>query len=227
MLLFLALAGTCAYLYASVRRTTEVLNLIYDNQPSTRPGPDQISWDEAVERLGGEERAAARLAFYLDLPVRLAPEKWRATDLLYRCGDPSVDVFLRLLEDRDPIVRSRAGSALIMSIDWSRPDIPLAIIRRRGDEAISLWAEGLLTESGDNPKAAPVLIEALGLPDARTRRLAAAGLGGMKSSADTVIPALEKALSDADEEVRAEAREALEKIRSSPGYRDPEDNPTF
>ncbi|NQT12355.1 MAG: HEAT repeat domain-containing protein, partial [Planctomycetes bacterium] len=58
----------------------------------------------------------------------------------------------------------------------------------------------------------PVLIKALGEPDAITRVHAVQALGALGPLAKNAVPALKKALEDKNEDIRAMAAEALEAI---------------
>ena len=61
-------------------------------------------------------------------------------------------------------------------------------------------------------KSVPVLIESMGEPDVMTRLHAAQALGCLGALAKDAVPALEKALEDANETVRTAASEALKAI---------------
>ena len=68
--------------------------------------------DPRIIRLGGPERAAAKLGFYLRLPGWLAPHRNGAVSLLGRCGHSAVPGLIRALKDKDDGVRAEAACAL-------------------------------------------------------------------------------------------------------------------
>ena len=106
IVLALALLWLAASTWVSVRETNKVLlEVRFLPFISGGPGPEIILWPkEAVERLGGRERAAARLRLYLFLPDKLAPRVIEAIQLLRYCGRSGVPVLARVLlhgSDRD------------------------------------------------------------------------------------------------------------------------------
>jgi len=68
--------------------------------------------DEAIERLGGAERAVERLRGYLRAPAKYAPNRPGAAWLLGRCGVGAADALVECLADADAEVRETAAMAL-------------------------------------------------------------------------------------------------------------------
>ena len=67
---------------------------------------------EAIDRLGGPERAAAKLDLYLRLPRMFTDRRGRAALTLGRCGRPAVPGLIRALSDPDSNVRFYAAQGL-------------------------------------------------------------------------------------------------------------------
>ena len=68
--------------------------------------------DEAIERLGGRERAVERLRGYLRAPEKYAPNRPGAAWLLGRCGPGAASALVECLADADAEVREIAAMAL-------------------------------------------------------------------------------------------------------------------
>jgi hypothetical protein len=68
----------------------------------------------AIEQLGGPERAADRISFYMRLPCRTKDLGIRETgvSVLEDCGEPAIPVLEGLREDFDPKIRLYARMAL-------------------------------------------------------------------------------------------------------------------
>jgi hypothetical protein len=67
---------------------------------------------EAIDRLGGPEQAARKLALYARLPGCFASRREPAIELLGECGAPAIPALERLARASDPDVRKSAGHAL-------------------------------------------------------------------------------------------------------------------
>lgn len=65
---------------------------------------------DTLARLGGPNRAVPRLMAYLRLPGWAAPDRSHALTLLLCCGKPAGPGLIELMGDRDPGIRSGAGT---------------------------------------------------------------------------------------------------------------------
>lgn len=65
---------------------------------------------ETLACLGGPNRAVRRLMAYLRLPDWAAPDRSYAFTLLLSCGKPAGPGLIELMGDRDPGIRSGAGT---------------------------------------------------------------------------------------------------------------------
>ena len=79
--------------------------------PTLKPDEDRPS-QEAVERLGGPERAKRRLLLYLRLPERFTPRKREAVRCLGFCGARAVPALVRTLGDEEADLWDEAAEAL-------------------------------------------------------------------------------------------------------------------
>jgi len=79
-----------------------------------KEGANTWSWDYpgAIERLGGPERAAAKLRAYLRLPKFFAPHRWVALVLLWMSDRSSIPELIRALGDTDESTREVAARIL-------------------------------------------------------------------------------------------------------------------
>ncbi len=67
---------------------------------------------KSIRKLGGQERAAERLAQYVGLPDWIAPQKPYAVRFMRWCSDPGVPALRSALSNPDPAVRRQAAEAL-------------------------------------------------------------------------------------------------------------------
>lgn len=123
----------------------------------------------------------------------------------------------RARDEKDTCVSHGAASSLGRIGPEARAAVP-ALIEASGSEDV--WLQMLATHSlgriGSDAKAAvPHLVKSLQnkKADPRVRRLAAESLGKIGKEAKAAIPALREVMNDADEQLRAEAAKALEKIQ--------------
>jgi HEAT repeats len=145
--------------------------------------------EEAVASLGGSGTATARLRFYLRMPRWIATRRFEAAVLLGHCGESAVPVLIPLLRDRDLSIREVAAGNL-------------AAIGKPVDRVVSVLAEALDREAGENSYMTIALCESLGT---------------LGSRAKAAIPALERAArADYDAaDPRQAATEALKKIKAA------------
>jgi HEAT repeat protein len=64
--------------------------------------------EDALQRLGGSQRAASAIRYYLKLPERWAPNRVEACHLLALCGSQMLPTLKQALADRDPAVQEVA-----------------------------------------------------------------------------------------------------------------------
>jgi hypothetical protein len=186
MLGILALAWAGAWVYSSLRETHDICrHLLY--RPSQFPFPEEPTiWpDDAIKRLGGKDKAAGRLGFYLRWYSKIfrdAPDE-RACVLLAGCG--------------------RAGFG------------PLKRGAAAGGKQIRITAISMLpfVEGVEPSEVLPGLRDGLGDPNAELRLASVIALGSMGSRATQVVAEVEKLCSDDDPQVRRCAAEAIRKIR--------------
>ncbi|MEX0700946.1 MAG: HEAT repeat domain-containing protein [Planctomycetales bacterium] len=133
---------------------------------------------------------------------------------------PAADALVKALADPSPVVRVNAGSALSILEDARRAQaVPvLAKLLDGQPEYIARTAAIALGNFEEQAaEAVPALGQALSADDAELRKWAASTLGRIGPPAQAAAPALEKlAANDEDAEVRAAAREALERLRPKP-----------
>jgi len=170
----------------------------------------------AIEELGGETQAAARLRVYLRLPRWVAKHKDGAMVMLGSCGRPAVPALIEVLRDPDRSLHSSAANSLgLMGIE--APEAVPALVEALTEphdnaRAGAAWALGEIRTEPD--KAVPALARALGDKYWPVCSNAASALGKYGQAARGAIPALTTALGDERHEVRASAAEALKQIRS-------------
>jgi hypothetical protein len=115
--------------------------------------------DPLILRLGGPERAAAKLDFYRRLPDWLAPHRCEAVFLLGLCGDGVVPELTRALKDKNAGVRAAAASAL-GRIDAKAQDAVPALVAALSDssEDVRAYAAQSLGQIGsDSPEVIAAL----------------------------------------------------------------------
>jgi len=144
----------------------------------------RIDGPQAVELLGGPERAAQRLGRCFRMPEPPQYDYEATARLLAHCGKPAVPALVGVAETSDnPFKRLYALCALGHIGSQAAEAVP-ALIR-------------MLNQRGEDQDPEAV----------------ANALGGIGPGAKAAVPALEKALADPDESVRAAAAEAIKQIR--------------
>ena len=166
---------------------------------------------DEIESLGGARAAARKLCLYIRMPEWLAPERKRAVYLLEKCNPDNVPEWIILLDDRDPSVRWLAADTL-EEIAAPEAVAPLVAALKERDPSVRLAIIRALGTLG-SPQAVEPLVNVLRKDEADCRRMAAYALGCIGPAARDAAPALEEALKAQDENIRAAAAEALEKIR--------------
>lgn len=162
-----------------------------------------------LDRLGGPERAAPRLALYVRLPARLAPHRDVAAFLLGRCGPAAVPVLTELLAKGDPDLRDSAIESLGQIGEAAGPAVPaLAGLLEDPDDRVRNRALTVLTRIGR--PAATVLAAAL--EHEEWRRTALRPLFEIGAEARVAVPQLRACLNTEDEYVRFLALLTLSRI---------------
>ena len=166
-----------------------------------------------VERLGGPEAAARKLAFYIRLPKRVADGKSGAVVLLTGCGAEAVAYLLLLLEHSDSFVRIRAVEGLAFLRDARAVD-PLISTLKGADIEVRECAAEALGKLGD-PRSVEPLIAALGDEHQRVRLCAVEALGRIDDQR-ALAPLEAIASDDPSFDVRAAALVVIGKMRKQP-----------
>jgi HEAT repeat protein len=216
--LLLAIGAVCWLVIAPHLRTKAVVAQCSEN---------------AIEQLGGPEKAAVRLAAFVQLPRWLTCDRFdrlpgdfgyhdlrfRAIEMLGECGKPAIDPLIRTLSHRDDRIRGRA--ALMFSVhryDFgpaAQKAIPrlLDMLADRGPTStpdVRREAAGALGAIGP---AASVAVHELALAlsdeDAGLRRTAVVALFELGPAAKPAVHELTAALKDDHEDVREAAMRAL------------------
>jgi len=149
----------------------------------------EISYEDAIARLGGPERAPNRLSAYLRLPQWMGTNRAGAIWWLSRIGSrarAAVPTLIKLLTDPDIEIRRHATLAL-----------------------------GEIGPGAED--AVPTLIQALGNSDSGLRWCAAIALGHIGPEAKAAVPALLRLSKNENEDasLRGAADESLDMIRTS------------
>ncbi len=118
------------------------------------------------------------------------------------------DLF-RALKDPDLARADAAYDALLFDRGEALPDLAEAYKTFRKDATLRFYAVQLMAFSGD-PRAVPLVIEALSDPDPQVRAEACRGLEDLGAGA--AVAALRARTEDLDANVREAAQEALDAI---------------
>ncbi len=222
-LLFLGLVFFCAHFYVTFRETREVVGMMVfgrgyqmSGPPNPVPRPQAgLLPEAAVRRLGGGEKAAARLSLYLRMPDRMAPDKFNALFLLGLCGKPAVPALARVLEREDKRLRLMAASLLGKVGPDAAGAVPAlaAALGDEDDDVRGAVVHSLGRIGAVRPEVVPALVRALGDSSPWVRRSAVRELGDLGPAAEGAMPALKRLLNDEDFSVRCAARQILEKLR--------------
>lgn len=140
----------------------------------------RISYEAAIERLGGSEKAVGRLSFYLNCPKRLAPYRLHAVTILARCGPEAIPELARLLEDEDKEVRFWAAVGL-GDLGDTRAIGPLAAALKDERVGIRWLAAHTLGQLNDEGAVEP-LLKALEDEDKTVREEATKALRRLRSA---------------------------------------------
>ncbi len=122
--------------FVSVWRTHSVVKNCERIRRLGQPSPE-----EAIEKLGGLERARARLKSYLNLHRKLATERTNAAFLLGRCGKAVMPDLIELLDDNDRSVSEEAAFSLgDMGADGMEA---IPALRRKASPIIKAFEAGI------------------------------------------------------------------------------------
>ena len=124
---------------------------------------------------------------------------------------PEVESLARLLDDRDPDVRTAAINALGKFGPAAKSATPklLASVGKGDIEPRVAAVTALGAVGSDAATTVPVLIAGLQNADLRLRRASALGLVRFRAAAKPALPELRKALADPDADLRLAATEAV------------------
>jgi HEAT repeat protein len=177
--------------------------------PSGKPAV----WDEALERLGGRQRAARKLWLYIRMPEFAAPRQELAVTLLWWCGEDSLPALIWATDH----LRGDARVEAIMAISRLGSGGSLAVVSLIGAaddpdwkvRKATTWAFACMKDA----QAVPVLAERLSDENHDVRDHAAFALGEIGAPAGQAVqPLIQMMLSDASSDLRWRAAEALGKI---------------
>jgi len=166
----------------------------------------------AVKRLGGPERAAGQLSFYLRLPERVTTYRRQAVTLLGFCGKSAVPALKRALKNEDTFVRSHAVYALGRIGPAAKGAVCSLKEALEGEsDMVAIGAARVLFKMGapDIDKTVSILMRMLEDKKGSERKSAAITLGEMGTAAKNAVPILAQAVEDEDVEVRIYAARAL------------------
>jgi len=170
---------------------------------------------QAVERLGGKDAAARKLAIYLRMPERIAPFRGEAVFVLAATGEAGIPAMIRNIGHPSMEV----SSAVLWRMCQGHPSARLAIPRLMGvaqgaDTHLALSAIIALGKCGaEAGEAVPALLSCLQHGDSQRRRYAAQALGLIGDR--RAVGPLQAATADQEEEVRSAAQDALERLGAS------------
>ena len=175
-----------------------------------------LNAEAAVERLGGPERAAARLRFYQRLPGAIAPFKASAASLLV-WGTMSRGEAVAALHDPSDDVRHAAISMLGKTATPADREFIPQLLEALADRDPTVRSGAARALGGIGPVAhcaVPELIRLLADADPYSfaSSSAANALGRIGLEVRITVPALIKALQDPSPQVRGRAAEALGQI---------------
>jgi len=165
---------------------------------------------EHVRRLGGPEKAARKIVWYLRLPKSIAPRGGEGIWALVHLRQQAVPCLIQCMKDSGRDVRA-VGIYLL-------GQVILESIQRAETESLQ-QGEVEKAEPDMDPRminrAVVALIDVLDDPASDVHWFAADALGWIGSRASPAVPALERMASDStlSQEMRAAATEALKKIR--------------
>ena len=154
----------------------------------------------AIEELGGQERAARRLAFYLSLPDWAASHKDNAWVLLLHCGKSTVPFLVQCLTSPDDNLRYEASSVLSRMGPAASEAIPaLEEALSDSQKMVRYCAVQGLGNIGPAAKGSAASVERLFADsDGTVRTRALLAYYQITGDGDKVAPGLAQELSDPD-----------------------------
>jgi HEAT repeat protein len=179
----------------------------------------------AIERLGGPNPAFKSLCRYLRLPDRLAIDRQWAAILLGECGERSVPVLIKSLDDESREVRWCAAVALGEIGPPARGSLPkLITLYAESDGAYGEDLSGAIDSVGPGTQdLLPEMIVLLGHDSQYVRQGASFELARMGKAGIEVTDALERARKGGNARVRDAAAEALERLKKPLPVEPPEE----
>ncbi len=105
--------------------------------------PDSSAALDEIDKLGGPERAAAKLSLYLRVAARSSEEKWVICHHLGFCGRRATPTLVRALRDEDARVGDTAAWALRYAGDPRAVQPLIAALRDESDNVRNAAAESL------------------------------------------------------------------------------------
>jgi hypothetical protein len=182
-----------------------------------------------ILRLGGDESAARKLAFYVQLPSWLNGRSQgddsfeKSFAMLSRCGGPGLEVLMRLARSQDLDIRLSALYALADMGPEAKPASDLLLEAIAEDRYYVVLALGCWKSEAVD--FLPALIAAVQRPNGHSRWQALNTLRCIGPAAQAAVPALTEALKDDDDRVRRGAAEALQEIQGKEPDATPKGNP--
>lgn len=134
-----------------------------------------------------------------------------AGEALIEMGPAAIDALIRGISDENPLIREMSVWTL-SEIRTPATRVVPAIITSLTDPEETIRVVGSVALQNIGEPAVPYLIDALTAPSAEIRLNAAYALGEIGTPLDTIIPALIKALTDAEWNVRRLVVRALIRI---------------
>ncbi len=177
----------------------------------------------SIMRLGGEEKAAERLAGYARMPDWIVSDRNRfmAIHLLGHCGRSAYRPLLRRLKDSSLPLRVSSADAMARVLEGQHADgsdavAPLCDLLRTNDPGSQMASMRALAAIGEDARAATGQLAAL-VTDERDALsfLAARALGKIGPGAKSAVPELKRVVGSGYPIVRAEAIWALTRIEGT------------
>ena len=174
----------------------------------------RVSGEEAVKRMGGQERAAAALVKFLKLAGGGGSTRSQAVLLLGYCGAPALEALTGYLDSADTGMRGVAVTALGQIGPGAAGALPALLeLVSDGNSSVRENLAVALGRIGAGVQGAPPLVKLLADKESRVRRRAAEALGKLGPPVkEAAVPALEKALGNADAWTRRAAALALHQV---------------
>jgi HEAT repeat protein len=146
--------------------------------PSALNGAGATFGATVIGRLGGPEKAIAKIGIYLRLPEYIAKDRWAAAGNLRYCGSRAVPLLIMALRHNDAEVRSAAAIALAqMEPAPTEAAAALAVALHDQAPGVRLHAVWALAEMGPAARdSIPALERTLTDTEAQIRLAAAEAL---------------------------------------------------